>query len=286
MTLHTLPLERRTLHGHFSRDLEPVLEIDPGDSVRISTPNAGWDLASGESFEPRDPELDAGHALAGPILVRGARAGGTLAVRVDEVVPASWGVTLTTYPHQIRWELGGGVGRGAGVEVELRPFLGVLGMPPPEPGVYPTAPPRRWGGNIDCAELVAGSTLYLPIPVDGALFSAGDGHARQGDGEISGTAIECPAEATLTLSLVEGPELEWPVARTSDAWIAFGFDEDLDAAARIAADGIVALISREHGLGLDDALALASVAADLRVTQIVNGVVGVHAVLVDDAIRV
>ena len=285
MTLHTLPLERRTLHGHFSRDLEPVLEIDPGDSVRISTPNAGWDLASGESFEPRDPELDAGHALAGPILVRGARAGGTLAVRVDEVVPASWGVTLTTYPHQIRWELGGGVGRGAGVEVELRPFLGVLGMPPPEPGVYPTAPPRRWGGNIDCAELVAGSTLYLPIPVDGALFSAGDGHARQGDGEISGTAIECPAEATLTLSLVEGPELEWPVARTSDAWIAFGFDEDLGLAAEHSMATMLDLMERELGLERNHALALSSVVVDLHVTQVVNGAKGVHAILRDGAIR-
>ena len=285
MTVHEVPLERHTLRGSFSREHEPVLEIESGDSVRISTPNAGWDLASGEPFEPVDAILDEGHALAGPILVNGARAGGTLAVRVDEVVPASWGVTLTTYPHRIRWELADGVGRGAGVEVELRPFLGVLGMPPPEPGVHPTAPPRRWGGNIDCAELVAGSTLYLPIPVDGALFSAGDGHARQGDGEISGTAIECPAEGTLTLSVVDGPELEWPVARTPAAWIAFGFDEDLDAAAAIAADGIVALISREHGLGADDALALASVVADLRVTQIVNGTVGVHAVLADGAIR-
>jgi acetamidase/formamidase len=284
VTHHELPLERRTLHGHFSCGLEPVLEIDPGDSVSISTPNAGWFLADGSEFEPRHEELDAGHALAGPILVRGAHAGGTLAVRVDEVVPAAWGVTLTTYPHLIAWELEGGVGRGGGVEVELRPFLGVMGMPPPEPGVHPTAPPRRFGGNVDCAELVAGTTLYLPIPVDGALFSAGDGHARQGDGEVSGTAIECPAEATLTLTL-EDLELEWPVARTADAWLAFGFDEDLDEAARIATEGIVGLISREHGVGADDALALASVVADLRVTQVVNGVKGVHAVLADGAIR-
>src|SRR6185312_3436319 len=99
VTSHKLPLERRTLHGHFSCGLEPVLEIVPGDSVSISTPNAGWFLADGSEFEPRDEELDAGHALAGPILVRGAQAGGTLAVHVDEVVPASWGVTLTTYPH-------------------------------------------------------------------------------------------------------------------------------------------------------------------------------------------
>jgi len=285
VTLHEIPLERRTLHGHFSRDLEPVLELDSGDSVRISTPNAGWYLASGDEFEPRDDELDAGHALAGPIVVRGARAGETLAVRIDEVVPASWGVTLTTWPHHITWELVEGAGRGAGIEVELRPFLGVLGMPPPEPGVHSTAPPRRSGGNIDCSELVAGTTLYLPIPVDGALFSAGDGHARQGDGEVSGTAIECPSEAVLTLSLEDGLELEWPVARTSGAWLAFGFDEDLDEAARIATEGIVALISREHGLGADDALAVASVVADLRVTQVVNGVKGVHAVLADGATR-
>ena len=99
----------------------------------------------------------------------------------------------------LRWELDGEHGRCGGYEVELRPFLGVLGMPPVEPGVHSTGPPRPQGGNIDCAELVAGTTLFLPIPFDGALFSAGDGHARQGDGEVSGTAIECPAEATLTL---------------------------------------------------------------------------------------
>src|SRR5262249_59764797 len=126
---------------------------------------------------------------AGPILVRGARAGGVLAVGIDEVVPASWGVTFTAEPHLIRWELGGRVGRGAGVEVDLDPFLGVMGMPPPEPGVHPTGPPRRFGGNIDCAELVAGSTLFLPIPVDGALFSAGAGHPRQGDGQTPATPI-------------------------------------------------------------------------------------------------
>jgi acetamidase/formamidase len=283
--LHRVPLERRTLHGHFSRGLEPVLEIDSGDSVRISTPNAGWWLADGSRFEPRDEALDAGHALAGPIAVRDARAGGTLAVRIDEVAPASWGETLTTWPHRLAWELGGGVGRWEGREVELRPFLGVMGMPPPEPGVHSTGPPRRSGGNIDCAELVAGSTLYLPISVDGALFSAGDGHARQGDGEVSGTAIECPSEATLMLSLVDEPGLDWPVARTRDAWLAFGFDADLDEAARIATVGIVALIGRAHGVSHDDALALASVVADLRVTQVVNGVKGVHAVLADGAIR-
>jgi acetamidase/formamidase len=285
LTLHELPLEQGNLHGHFSRDLEPVLEIEPGDSVRFTTPNHAWDLARDEHLAPPNPEVDQGHALAGPILVRGARAGGTLSVRIEEVVPASWGETLTEWPHRIAWELADGVGRWQGREVDLRPFLGVLGMPPPEPGVHSTGPPRRSGGNIDCALLVAGSTLYLPIPVDGALFSAGDGHARQGDGEVSGTAIECASEATLTLELVDGPALEWPIARVEGAWAAFGFDADLDVAARIATDGVVALVAREHGVSLDDALALASVVADLRVTQVVNGVKGVHAVLADGAIR-
>jgi acetamidase/formamidase len=285
MAVHEIPLERRTLHGHFSRDLEPVLEIDPGDTVRISTPNAGWRLASGELFEPRDDELDGGHALAGPFLVRGAAEDQTLIVRIDEVVPGPWGVTFGAEEHMLRWELADGRGRCGDYEVELSPFLGVMGMPPVGHGVHSTAPPRPQGGNIDCAELVAGTTLYLPIPVEGALFSAGDGHARQGDGEVSGTAIECPAEATLTLSLDDDLSLDWPLALTGDAWIAFGFDADLDRAAEIATEGMLALMAREHGVGRREGLALASVAVDLRVTQVVNGVKGVHAVLRHDAIR-
>jgi acetamidase/formamidase len=283
VAVHELPLEQRTLHGHFSRDLEPVLDVEPGDSVRFSVPNACWYLESGEQFASRDPSVDTGHPLAGPIRVRGARAGQTLAVAVDAVRPGSWGVTLTQPPHELRWELDGDVGRTGGRSVRLAPFLGVLGMPPPEPGVHPTFPPRRWGGNVDCKELVAGTTLFLPIPVDGALFSAGDPHAAQGDGEVSGTAIECPAEAQLTLEVRDDLAPEWPVARTADAWLTFGFDEHLGRAARIAVDGMLELMAREHGLGPDDALGFASVVVDLRVTQVVNGVLGVHAVLRDDA---
>ena len=204
---------------------------------------------------------------------------------MDEVEPAAWGVTYGGEHHAVRWELAGGVGRALGRELDLAPFLGVLGMPPPEPGVHSTTPPRRSGGNIDCKELVAGTTLYLPIPVDGALFSAGDGHAAQGDGEVSGTAIETPCSARLTLDLRDDLPLEWPAARIEGAWLTFGFDTDLGRAARIAVDGMVALMGRELGLADGDALALASVVVDLRVTQVVNETLGVHAVLRDDALR-
>jgi acetamidase/formamidase len=281
--LHQLPRDSANLHGYFSRELAPVLTVDAGDSIRISVPNAGWHVGRDEPFPPRSPELDTGHALAGPLEVRGARAGQVLVVRVDEVVPGSWGVTFTEPPHRIDWDLADGIGHGVGRTVRLAPFLGVLGMPPDEPGIHSTIPPRRCGGNIDCKELVAGATLFLPVPVDGALFSAGDGHAAQGDGEVSGTAIEAPVEATLTLDLRSDLELEWPIARIDGAWLTFGFDEHLGLAARIAVDGMLDLLEREHGLSRADALGLASVAVDLRVTQVVNEVLGVHAVLRDDA---
>jgi len=307
--LHELPFERRTVHGHFSPDLPPVLSIDPGDSVAFSTADAGWGIGppsdldgTREQFGPRDAELDAGHALLGPIEVRGARAGGTLAVHVDELRVGTWGLTnaggwpaplnerlgvVGGKTHTLVWELNADAGTGRdqfGRTVALKPFLGVVGMPPPDPGVHPTFPPRRWGGNIDCSELGMGATLYLPIPVDGALLSAGDGHARQGDGEVSELAIEAPMErAQLTISLADFA-LENPVARIDGAWLTFGFDEDLDEAAAQATDGMLALMHREHGFERRDALALASVIVDLRITQLVNGVKGVHAVLRDDAL--
>ena len=307
MAQHEIPLERRTLHGHFSRDLEPILTVEPGDSIAFACLNAGWCGASGERFELRAPEgdeHDAGHALIGPVEVRGARAGETLEVRIDEVRIGSWGITDAGGWHTplnerlgvddgepvvINWELDAdaGVGRDqVGRQVALRPFLGVIGMPPNEPGVHSTAPPRACGGNIDCKELVAGTTLYLPIPVDGALLSAGDGHAAQGDGEVSQLAIEAPVEhAQLTLSLRDDLALTAPIAWTPEAWLAFGFDEDLDEAAAIAIDGMLELMGREHGLERREALALASVVVDLRVTQMVNGARGIHARLAHDALR-
>ena len=284
--IHDIPLERGTLHGHFSRDLPTVLAIDPGDSVAFACPNAGWRLDSGDQFEPRDDELDAGHSLVGPIDVRGAVAGKALAVRIDDVRPGTFGGTFGN-DTRVVWTLDAAGGTGIddrGARVRLAPFLGVMGMPPVEDGIHSTGPPRRCGGNIDCKELVAGTTLYLPISVDGAHFSAGDGHALQADGEASGTAIECYVErAQLTLDLSD-LELRSPIARTRDAWIAFGFDEDLDRAAEEAMATMLDLMERELGLDRSYALALSSLVVDLRVTQIVNGVKGVHAVLADGAL--
>ena len=307
MALHEIPLERRTLHGHFSRELEPVLTIDSGDSIAFSCLHAGWRGATNERFAERRAEgdpLDAGHALIGPVEVRGAVAGQTLEVRIDEVRVGSWGVTDAGGWHTplnerlgvvdgetatFDWELDHDARTGrdqAGRQVALAPFLGVIGMPPDEPGVHSTAPPRRSGGNIDCKELVAGTTLFLPIPVSGALLSAGDGHAAQGDGEVAQLAIETPLErAQLTLTVRDDLRLEWPIAWTPDAWLTFGFDEDLDEAVAIAIEGMLDLMVREHGLGRRDALGLASVVVDLRVTQMVNGARGAHAVLPHDAIR-
>jgi acetamidase/formamidase len=304
VTLHEIPLERRTLHGHFSRDLEPILTVDSGDSVSFACLNAGWRTAEHEVFPDRDDKLDAGHALIGPIEVRDARAGQTLAVGIDEVRVGVGGVTQAggwSTPLNDRlgvsdgdtvtllWTLDAdaGIGRSdTGREVALHPFLGVIGMPPDEPGVHSTSPPRSCGGNIDCKELVAGATLYLPIPVDGALLSAGDGHATQGDGEVSQLAIEAAVErARLTLTVVADRPLENPIAWTPDAWLTFGFDEALDEAAAQAVDGMLELMAREHGLERREALALASLIVDLRVTQLVNGAQGVHARLAHDALR-
>jgi len=282
--IHDLPLGSTRLHGAFSRDLSPVLTVDPGDSVNFSLPNSGWRLGPDEEVERPDPAVDTGHALLGPIEVRGARAGQTLVVRVDEVTPGGWGETFDEAGNRVHWELRAGLGHTGGRTVRLAPFLGVLGMPPAEPGIHLTRPPRPTGGNIDCKALVAGTTLLLPIAVDGALFSAGDGHGAQGDGEVSGWAIECPVEGRLTLDVRDDLELAWPIARTPDAWLTFGFDEDLGHAARIALDGMLDVMERECGIPRDESLVLASVAVDLRVTQIVNLAVGVHAVLRDDAL--
>jgi Predicted acetamidase/formamidase len=227
----------------------------------------------------------------------------TLSVHVDDVVPGSWGVCLAGgWPSSVNqrfgiategvvheWDLDTGTMTGRnqhGHTVALRPFLGVMGMPPAEPGRHSTVPPRVHGGNLDCKELVAGSTLYLPVPVEGALFSAGDGHAAQGDGEVGGTAIECPMDRVeLTFGLRDDLDLAGPVAQTPAGWLTFGLADTLDDAAFMALESMFTLLGRVYGVTRRDAVALASVTVDLRVTQIVNETVGVHALLPPGAFR-
>jgi acetamidase/formamidase len=267
--------------GFFSRDYEPVVSVGLGEPCEFACLNAGWRWDREEAWPHRE---GSGHALHGPVEVRGVRAGQTLLVHVDEVVPRDWGATFANGELFV-WELDGDTWRRGDRRVRSAPFLGVIGMPPAEPGEHSTTPPRRFGGNIDCKLLVAGTTLHLPVPVDGALLLAGDGHGAQGDGEVSGTAIECPLEHVRLRFDVSDLDLRSPIARVEDAWVAFGFDEDLDRAADQALATMLDLMERELGAARNEALALASVAVDLHVTQVVNEAKGVHAILRDDALR-
>ncbi len=175
---------------------------------------------------------------------------------------------------------------GTGHHVPLAPFLGVLGVAPSTPGIHATRPPRACGGNIDCKDLTIGSTLFLPIQVPEALFSFGDGHAAQGDGEVGGTAIECGMEMVqLRLTARDDVLLTWPQARTSEGWLTFGFAEDLTTAAVIALNGMLNTMMQQLAVSRKEALALASVAVHLRVTQIANRTLGVHALWPDAALR-
>jgi acetamidase/formamidase len=173
-----------------------------------------------------------------------------------------------------------------GLATSLAPFLGVIGMPPSESGEHSTIPPRiHGGGNIDCRELVAGSTLYLPVTVPAAMLCIGDGHAAQGDGEVSGNAIECGMTSEIWLSLVADPPLRTIHATTPGGKITFGFSESLNEAMIAALDAMVTWMTLLFEVDRPTALALASVAVSLRVTQVVNETWGVHAFLADGALQ-
>lgn len=300
LATHTIEPERSTVHGHFSRELPPILTIESGDTVRFRTLEAGWSLGpppragadSEKHIEPRVKGKDDGHCLCGPIAVNGAQPGMTLEIGIDRIVPGTWGWSGAGKREDLGidkegwlpylWQLDPEAMTGEdneGRRVLLRPFMGVMGMPPDEPGDHGTGPPRPCGGNLDCKELVAGTRLFLPVAVAGGLFSVGDGHALQGDGEVSGVAIECPMERVeLTFQLHE-MRVSTPRAKTAKGWLTFGLDPDLNEATRLALSGMLDLMVEQHGLGRKEALALASLVVDLRITQIVNGTRGVHAVL-------
>jgi acetamidase/formamidase len=310
-THHILEPERKNLIGCFSREHAPILVIQPGDTVRYRTLDAGWGLepltsltTKRREFEPRTADDD-GHALIGPIAIQGAKPGMTLEVQIGVVRPDAYGFCVAGgWPNEVNTRLGlaekqSGIlhawtldtttmmGKNQhGHTITLNPFMGVMGMPPDEAGKHSTQPPRFCGGNIDCRELTTGSTLYLPIPVNDGLFYVGDGHAAQGDGEVSFTAIECPIEQLeLTFHVHEDMSLAMPRAKTPTGWLTFGFHEDLQEATYLALEGILSLLGEQYRVDRVHALALASVAVNLRVTQIVNRVKGVHAFLPHGAIR-
>jgi acetamidase/formamidase len=167
-----------------------------------------------------------------------------------------------------------------GLELPLKPFFGVMAVaPPPGWGAIASPPPRRNGGNMDNKELVAGTTLFLPIHVDGALFSVGDGHGVQGDGEVCVTAIETGLIGTFELHLRDDLKLEWPMAETPTHVLTMAFDPDLDSAVVIALRDMIKLICARTGITREEAYTLCSLAADLRVTQVVNGSKGIHVML-------
>lgn len=310
MAIHHLEPEAGTTHGAFSPDLPPVLTIDPGDTVTYRVLEAGWaEHLSQPKLQPRKGIPANGHCLVGPVAVRGAEPGMTLVMRINRIDPGKWGNTYSggwdfsvnrhfgllgeTNKLLAMWDLdwdpqtATGTGRvDLGYEVPLHPFFGVMGMPTSEPGWHSTAPPRITGGNLDCKELVAGSTLYLPIQCPGGLVSVGDGHAAQTDGEVSGTAIECPIQhAEITYDLLPDQPLPGPWAETPAGTLTFGLDADLNVASMQALEAMVSLLGSRFGMTTQQALIMASVAVDLRITQIVNGVQGVHALLPHGAIK-
>ncbi|WP_407570267.1 acetamidase/formamidase family protein [Deinococcus altitudinis] len=238
-----------------------------------------------------------GHPLTGPIFVEGAQPGDTLVVEVLEVLPAAWGWTgcrpngIGLLDADLADELEGGythfwdlrAGSSAeflpGIRVPLAPFPGVIGLAPAAAGPHSTSPPRRVGGNMDVRQLVAGSTLYLPVEAEGGLLSAGDLHAAQGDGELSGTGIEMDGRLTLRLSLrkdwpIDSPQLLAPPEPTAlwtgGSYQVTGHAPELMEAARIALRGLLAHMRREYGLSTRHAYILASACVDLRISQIVD----------------
>jgi acetamidase/formamidase len=301
MTVHHLDPETGTTIDYFSRDASPVLTVDPGDTVIVRSLDASGFLERQQTPGEQRPTMFAeprGHCLTGPIAVRGAEPGMVLALRIDSLRPDPWGWTvaaardnllnrrlgLTEYPPSwLLWEIDADAGTATDQwehMVRTDPFLGVMGVAPADPGEHSTIPPRAvGGGNIDCRSLGAGSTLYLPVNAPGALLTLGDGHARQGDGEVCGTAIECPMTTQATLDLVTDPAIPGIHAETPSGRITFGFDADLNEAMAQALDAMLGWMQVLYGLDKAAAMALASPTVDLRVTQVANDVWGVHALL-------
>ena len=306
MPLDLAPTPESVHWGFFDGTLPPVAEIASGDVVTIHTISGGpEDLppdGHGMTVRPEHRRVlnavepgPGPHIMTGPIAVRGAEPGDALRVEILEVsLLDDWGFNLIRpgagalpdlVPEGGRVHLPIDRARGLvrmpwGLEIPARPFFGVIGTaPPPSAGRLTSIVPGAFGGNIDNKELTAGAVLHLPVWTAGALLSVGDGHAVQGDGEVCLTAVETGLAGRLRVDLVKGAGLAGPWAETPDHLVTMGFDPDLDEAARIALRAMIALVTGRTGLSAGDAYRLCSVAADLRVTQLVNRHKGIHALL-------
>lgn len=304
---HLLRSTPESVHwGFFDASLEPILTIDSGDTVVIEcvSGNPEWMPPPSSGFKPL-PELleihkqtkkgSGNHILTGPIYVRGAEVGDVLEVRMPTIeLRQDWGFNLfraymgtipEDFPHSriihIALDAKSNTARlPSGIKVPMRPFFGQLAVAPRrEFGRQNSKEPREFGGNLDCKELVAGSTIYLPVWNKGALFSTGDGHAAQGDGEVDGTAIETSLKGTFEFYVRKDLHWRLPRAETPTHLITFGLDTDLDDAARDALKQMIDWVTSLTRISKDEAYALASFAVDLHITQTVNNVKGVHAMI-------
>ena len=304
---HHLKASGKTCHwGFFDARLQPVISIKSGDSVTIDTvtgpPEVQPKPGSGLTMPPELADVHAnaektlpGHILTGPIAVEGARPGHVIEVRVEDVqLRQNWGyniirplagtlqddfhayrllhipLDLATKQARLPW----------GKSLACQPFFGVMGLaPPPSWGRVTSLIPRAFGGNLDNKELTPGATLFLPVFVEGGLFSCGDGHACQGDGEVCVTAIETALQGRFTFILRPDLTFTYPRAETPTHYITMGMDPDLDRCVKIALRDMIRLIGEKAGLSNEDAYTLCSLAADLRVTQTVNGSKGIHCML-------
>jgi acetamidase/formamidase len=308
--LHELPLSPSSVHwGYYDARIPPALRVASGDRVRVETMVAGGlqrlrlaGVAEAEipdsmkAVERQVTDRGPGaHPMSGPIFVEGAESGDTLEVRilaieflhpfgVNAFTPVS-GVLPDDFPYSalklLRWKPGADrVEFAPGVSLPIAPFFGSIGVAPPVlMGRISSRPPGWHGGNLDNKDLGVGSTLYLPVHAAGALLSVGDGHALQGDGEVTGTALETSLRGTFELRVRKGQRTRWPRAETPTHYITMGLDEDLDVAARLATREMVDFLVTEKKLSRDDAYMLCSLAVDLHVTQAVDATKGVHASL-------
>ncbi len=306
-TVHHLPATPATVsYGYYWSEAPPVLRIESGDFVRVETlltsrpgrlerlgvPPEEVQQSLRDIVEQVTDRGPGGHILTGPIYVEGAEPGDAIEVRILTIdLPIAYGYNGCSgfarehCPEQrtrlFRLDRERMVSEFApGIVIPLRPFFGSIGVaPPPDAGRWSSVPPWIHAGNLDNKELVAGTSLFIPVHVPGALLELGDGHAAQGDGEVDQTAIETSLTGLIQVVVHKGMTLEWPFGETPTHYITMGTDEDLTRATEIAIDQTVKFLSARFDVEPGEAYRLISLAADLRITQLVDQKVGVHVMI-------